>query len=88
MTIADVQPWETARLPSAVYGCANDFCAEIVCYSPEMIFWVDAYTDPDDSGEATAGWYCEDCLSYSDSPEPGTSLLAELERRTPARRDE
>ena len=87
MTIADVQPWETARLPSAVYGCANEFCAETVCYPPEMIFWVDACSDPD-FAEGDAGWYCENCLSYSDSSEWGTSLLAELERRTSARRDE
>ena len=30
---------QQAKLPEAVYGCANSFCAEQTSYPPDMLYW-------------------------------------------------
>ena len=51
------QAWRIAKLPDAVYGCAEEMCATEVSYPPEMI----AYYAGNDL--VKAGWYCRDgCL--------------------------
>ena len=80
-----------ATLPEAVYGCANDFCAEQTSYPPNMLYWWRG---------AGPGFYCresEGCLPqlldayYGDRDDAtfggdpdgmmGPSLAFEIQRR-------
>ena len=80
---------QQATLPEAVYGCANNFCAEQTSYPPHMLYWW---------AGAGPGFYCreaEGCLPqlldayYGDrDDEPGDpdgmmgpSLAFEIQRR-------
>ena len=49
------RPPTTADIPTAVYGCGFECCAEDVSYPADMLFW-------HDGGEgAPAGFYCSEC---------------------------
>ena len=75
---------QDATLPNALYGCANEACADVNSYPPDMLFWFSGHEDID----YEPGFYCEDCLSDEletsilDLAEPCYSLLLEMKRRT------
>ena len=90
-------PVEQAELPSAIYPCADDRCAEEVSYPPELLAYYDGRPIEvegegyfvDEELLPTAGWYCtETCWSDGDVlwhlyPEHlGPSLESELDRRS------
>ena len=50
---------QDAPLPAALYGCANEACADETSYPPDMLFWFPGHEDID----YDPGFFCEDCLS-------------------------
>ena len=64
-------PFDSDPPEAVFYYCANDNCREERSYKPYQIVWVPSWND----------WYCEDCVSYDDSPETGIQLSKWLELR-------
>ena len=60
-----------AAIPKALYGCADQGCAELVSHYPEDLFW---WQD---------GFYCDACIDdCGETQEAGPNLKAVLEGAT------
>ena len=74
---------QDAPLPAAIYGCANEACADENSYPPDMLFWFPGHEDIG----YEPGFYCEECVSDElevsilDLTEPAHSLYLEIKRR-------
>ena len=61
----------TADIPTALYGCGFEYCAEDVSYPPDMLFWHHG------GNGVGAGFYCASCWRNTDD-------LWEIERSGPS----
>ena len=60
--MTEVTPDMLAKIPGALYGCADIYCAADASYPDFQLTWFSGSKDPDEKGRGTiAGFYCFNC---------------------------